>query len=609
MPRDSLKDYLLNTPSREKWAKIGTHKRAGLLAPLFCFYSSKSLGVADFADLKLLIDWARECGFSILQLLPFNEIGPLSCPYDSLSSFALEPLYLCLDQISGKLAPEIKRAKEEFACGQGYVDYRVKQRKIGLLREIFKETPASGFKGLESFREENRYWVEDFALYKTLKAYHGQKPWYEWEPDYCRRQSRVLDSFSQRNEKEILFEIWLQWQLSKQFRQAGEYAKKSKILLKGDLPLLVSRDSADVWAHQEFFKLEFAAGAPPDMYCAKGQRWGMPPYNWEKVAQDNYRYLKEKLRYAGEFYHILRIDHVVGLLRIWSIPYDEPLENQGLNGFFDPGEESKWPAQGRELLSVMLSATDMLLCAEDLGIIPPVCKEILRELGIPGNEVQRWVKDWQTKHDFLAPREYRPLSVAMLSTHDTTSWPAWWENEAGTVDEELFQRKCRQHGIDYPRVKEKLFNSALSGRGRLRWQESIESEDILAGILVKNRQEIADIIEIYRNTYREKKKLWGQLGLPGPVSEACRPDILSSALRITLGSESIFCIESILDLLSLGGMLPGDSYKYRINTPGTIAKTNWSLTIPLGLEELTRSRLTADIKNLVLSCDRAVKNS
>ncbi len=227
---------------------------------------------------------------------------------------------------------------------------------------------------------------------------------------------------------------------------------------------MVSRDSADVWVHPEFFKLEFAAGAPPDMYTALGQRWGMPTYNWDKIWADGYRYLKDKLKYAQEFYDILRIDHVVGIFRIWNIPYNEPQENQGLNGFFDPQDKNKWEGHGKKILSAMLGSTNILLCAEDLGVIPKVCPKTLKEFGIPGSDVQRWVKDWKAKHDFLAPKDYRVLSVAMLSTHDTTNWPAWWKNEAGTVDEALFIRKCTDHRqIDFSHIKDKLFDLAHSG--------------------------------------------------------------------------------------------------------------------------------------------------
>ncbi|MDD4980077.1 MAG: 4-alpha-glucanotransferase [Candidatus Omnitrophica bacterium] len=604
MPEENLKEYLIKTPAQDKWKRIGTQKRAGILAPLFCVYSKKSAGIGEFRDLKLLIDWAKLTGNSIIQLLPLNEVGPLFCPYDSLSSFALEPAYLSLEVILSRnknsFRTKINQLKEEFPAGRPYLDYRIKKRKIGLLREIFLagEEPAS--KDLEKFRRDNDYWIDDFVLFKALKDYHGGKPWYEWEARYKDRDVAALKEFFEAHSKEITFQIWLQWQASKQFKEVRKYAEVKKILLKGDLPFLVSRDSADVWQHRRFFKLGFAAGAPPDMYCAKGQRWGVPTYNWDEVAADDYRYLKEKLKFAQQFYDILRIDHVVGLFRIWSIPYQEPLENQGLNGFFDLPDENKWEQQGRNILSVMLNNTRMLLCAEDLGIIPDMCKKTLRELGIPGNDVQRWTKDWKIKHDFLLPQDYRVLSVAMLSTHDTTNWAAWWENEAGTVDAELFKRKCAERGVDYNSVKDKLFDLARSGHARLRWLDSINSSDILTAVLGKKREEIGDFIDIYDNTYREKEKLFQRLGLPGPMPDKVGADIIKAALKITLGSSAIFCIELILDWMYLAGILKGEPYQYRINTPGTISVKNWSLVIPLPLEDLIKHKVTKEIRSMVI---------
>jgi 4-alpha-glucanotransferase len=322
----------------------------------------------------------------------------------------------------------------------------------------------------------------------------------------------------------------------------------------------------------------------------------MPTYNWDKIACDGYRYLKEKLKYAQNFYDILRIDHVVGLFRIWSIPYQDSLENQGLNGFFDPADQSKWDGQGRAIISVMLKSTDMLLCAEDLGVIPQICPKALAEFGILGNDVQRWVKDWNIRHDFLKPRDYRQLSVAMLSTHDTTNWPAWWENEAGTVDRDLFVRKCNERGIDYNALKDRLFDSARCRHGRLRWLNNVSSVGALADILNKKKEEIADFIDLYENTYQEKEKLWKHLRLKGKKREKSDAEIVKAALKISLDSAAIFCVNTIIDYLYLADVFKGDPYKYRINFPGTINAQNWSLTIPISLEELLKHKVTKQIR-------------
>ncbi len=605
---DNLGNYLLTTAAKDEWQKTGVKKRAGVLAPLFSVYSRGSVGIGDFADLKLLVDWAVETGNSIIQLLPLNETGSAYCPYDSLSSFALEPAYICLRLLDSyqkeSIRKKIEAIKQTFPAGSGRIDYGIKKAKTDLLWSMFIEEGSCENGEFKKFIIDNNYWLLDFSLFKVLKKYLKERAWYDWQACYKDRDASELKTFQGIHNEEVMFQMWVQWQLYRQFRAAKEYAAAKGILINGDLPILVSRDSADVWAHPGFFKLGFAAGAPPDMYCAKGQRWGMPTYEWKAIASDGYRYLKEKLKVAENFYDILRIDHVVGLFRIWSIHYDEPLANQGLNGFFDPWEEGVWKEHGRGLLLEIINSTKLLLCAEDLGVIPKDCTETLKELGIPGNDVQRWVKDWKTRHDFLLPHEYRQLSVAMLSTHDTTNWPAWWENEAGTVDEALFIRKCNERKIDFLQVKDKLFDINLSCHARLRWLNSINSVDVLVHILGKRKEDLADFIDLYKNSYQEKEKLWKVLRIPGPMREKADAEIVRAVLKLTLGSQAIFCIQLITDWLYLADILKGDPYQYRINRPGTISSENWSLAVPLYLEELLNHPVSQQIKELVTASGR-----
>lgn len=608
MQKNENFDYLLKTRSSEKWGRIGLRKRSGTLLPLFSVYSQQSCGIGDYNDLKLLVDFSKKCGNSIIQLLPINEVGSGFCPYDSISSFALEPSYISFELFSAEdkrpVKEELDELRQLFPGGRQHVDYRIKEEKLHLLRDIFIHNRQADLPGLKAYRKENSYWIEDFALFKVLKAKHKGLPWYQWEEKFKARGKEDLEQFMAHNTEEIDFHVWVQWQQFKQLKEARECAAKKGVLLKGDLPLLVSRDSADVWAHPEFFKLDFAAGAPPDMYCAKGQRWGMPTYNWEAVAVDGYKYLKEKLKYAQNFYDILRVDHVVGLFRIWSIPYGDPQENQGLHGSFDPQDDRRWAEHGRALLSVMLENTSMLLCAEDLGVIPQVCTETLKEFGIPGNDVQRWVKDWSVKHNFLEPDKYRAVSVTMLATHDTTSWAGWWKYEAGTVDEALFIRKCNDRGIDYTIIRDRLFDLDLSFHGRLRWLDSIYSADVLVQVLGKRKEEVGDFIDLYLNTFHEKENLWKILGMKGQMQEEAAPELIEKILKFNLDSSSIFSIQLITDWLGLTDVLKGDPYQYRINFPGIISPKNWSITVPVAIEELAKNKVVEKIKKMVSDSGR-----
>ena len=599
---------LLKTLSKDKWKRIGTEKRAGVLAPLFSVYSKESVGIGDFADMGLLVDWCSKTGNSILQLLPMNEVGSTFCPYDAVSSFALEPVYISLNSIqaAAKVRTKIENLRKKFPI-KSRIDYAIREEKVRLLKEIFSEAADTDTADFKKFVKANSYWLDDFALFNVLKDHHEGLPWYEWENEFMKRNREGLKVFEKEHMGEILFQKWVQWILFNQFKDAKAYAAQKGVLICGDLPILTSRDSADVWAHPEFFKLELAAGAPPDMYCAKGQRWGMPTYNWKAIAADGYKYLKEKLKYTENFYDILRIDHVVGLFRIWSIPYNDPPENEGLNGVFDPAEEKKWEGHGKDLLSVMLESTDMLLAAEDLGMIPKACPQTLKEFGIPGNDVQRWTKDWEAGHDFLGTEEYRLTAISMLSTHDTTNWPGWWENEAGTIDEALFIRKCADRKIDYEIVRPRLFDQAHSKHGRLRWLEDVKSVEDYIRILGKKEEDLKDFIELYQDTYLEKEKLWKHLGTSGRMREKSDPDIVAAALGITLKSKSIFCINLLIDYLCLSGIFKGDPYQYRINRPGTINKHNWSLTIPLPLENLISHEVSKKIAALISATRKGVR--
>ncbi|MDD5561922.1 MAG: 4-alpha-glucanotransferase [Candidatus Omnitrophica bacterium] len=609
MPEPDTELPLFNTISKDNWKKVGTKKRAGVLIPLFSAYSGDSFGIGDLGDLKLIVDWASLSANSIIQLLPMNEVGSLFCPYDALSSFALEPSYICLQDFASLKDKQFNFAPKDSL----YVDYAAKKEKLYLLWDFYLLQDLSEEFAFEDFQKENAYWLQDFALFKVLKDSYQGKPWYEWEDKFKQRNRQALQEFWQDNIELVTFQMWLQWVIFKQFKSVQEYARSKNILLKGDLPVLVSRDSADVWAHPGFFKLDFAAGAPPDMYCAKGQRWGMPTYEWENIAKDEYRYIKEKLKYAENFYNILRIDHVVGLFRIWSIPYNDPQENQGLNGFFDPKDESCWAEHGRKILTILIKNTRMLLCAEDLGVVPKCCTDALLEFGMPGNDVQRWVKDWSVKHDFLEAGKYRALSVAMLSTHDTTNWPAWWENEAGTVDEGLFIRKCTgDRQINFENIKKKLFDPLRSQHGRLRWREDVDSVDKLVSIINEGhppkgplpKDHLLDFIDMYENTYREKEKLWVHLGIKGPMRERCDAEIMRVALKISLDAKAIFSINTIVDWLYPAGVFKDDPYQYRVNTPGTISPKNWSLRLPISLEELLKHPLNQQIRKMVVSSGR-----
>ncbi len=608
-----LKDVtqrLLSGRSCRQWRRIGAHRRSGVAAPLFSVFSEASCGIGELPDIKLLVDWCRNTGISIIQLLPLNDVGFNFRPYDAQSMFALDPMYLSLPRLKGVQAntwnADIRRLKDRFPTGSGRVDYRIKAAKLELLGRVFETSAADIPAELAVFVKRNAYWIEDYALFRVLKEQQQERDWRDWPLELKDRRPAACEAVRASNSRALLFQKWLQWQLFEQLREAKAYAGKNSVLLMGDLPFLVSRDSADVWAHQDHFKLDFASGAPPDMLYSQGQRWGMPPYNWSHIAAHGYDYVIEKLRYAENFYDLYRIDHVVGMFRIWTIPVIEPEATAGVNGAFDPVDEKEWEANGRRLLDVLLDNTGMLACAEDLGTIPPCTFRVLDEYGIPGIEVQRWTRDWGKTYDFKVPGAYRPVSLATLATHDMSSLLGWWQFEAGTVDRGLFERACQDHGISFDAIATQLFELAQTQHNRLRWSRSNISEESFLQIIGKDEKEAWSVLDLFRGSIRERSQFLKFLGCP-PGTALANPHIfMKKALGRVSAASSIFSSLLLQDWLALDTFFDFDAWEARINFPGTVDARNWTLVIPQALEDIQDMPVNLVIREILSQYQRLV---
>ena len=598
-------EFLSSSLAQKQWSRIGIQRRAGVCAPLFSVYSRKSIGLADLRDLELLVDWCASVGMSILQLLPMNDVGFAFTPYDAQSSIALEPMYLVLDQligISGEVySGDITALGRRFPAGKKRVDYSVKQAKLELLWKMFQawSPDARSVKRFRRYCSDCGFWINDYALFKVIKERTRQAPWEEWEPELRDRNPKALRQFSARYADRVAFHQWLQWQLYEQFKKVKQYGRRRNVLLMGDLPFLVSRDSVEVWRHRDYFSLDFSAGAPPDAYFADGQRWGMAPNRWDRLSTRSYDLVVERLRYAEHFYDLFRIDHAVGAFRIWTIPLAEPLEHKGRNGFFYPPQEELWEAHGRALLSVMTSSTQMLPCAEDLGTVPACSWRVLEEFGIPGMDVQRWMKDSGQDYVFRSPDCYRKNSIAVISTHDLSPLRGWWEHEAGTVDEALFRRYCEELAIPFELVREQLFDLTRSRQGRLRWRKEIATTGDLVRILGRQPNEVGSLVYLYQSSYDEKNKFWRSVGFTGECEEACPLALVRRALEKVSEARSIFSVQLLADWLALDPSLAGEnSEHFRINVPGQISRDNWSRVLPFSLEEMAHLGINHQIQQI-----------
>lgn len=430
-----LQKYLQQTPSALHWNKIGIRDHHGIALPLFSLHSEKSCKIGEYLDLLPLIDWVKKIGMDVIQLLPLQDTGDDPSPYNPISALALHPIYLSLHDlpyVEGNLQKQLEILQKAHETSR--ISYpKVKKEKMGWLFEYFKEVYPlySKNENLQKFETQNP-WLGIYALYKYLREEKFKKSWRQWPENW----KKISDYSSLMNtyQKEMRFFIFLQFLCFSQMEKVCNYAQDRSVLLQGDIPILLSTDSADIWSNRKLFHLDLSAGAPPDAYSAEGQSWGFPIYNWPEHELSDYRWWKMRLHVASKIYHIYRIDHVVGFFRMWAIQKN----CTALQGEFSPKNLYLWPILGKKFLQLLLQQSTLLPLAEDLGTIPPFVFTTLKELGIAGTSVMRWERKWDLDGEYIAPSEYRPLSVTCVGTHDSEPLSVWWDSYP--LDAKLFSK-------------------------------------------------------------------------------------------------------------------------------------------------------------------------
>ncbi len=318
-------------------------KGAGTAIPVFSLRTESDFGVGDFYDLKEMVDWAAAAGQTFLQILPINDTTMTgtwvdSYPYKANSIYALHPMFLRLEAI-GELKDKKRREyyenlrKELNALPE--VDYeRVNKAKAEYCREIFASDGAKTMASPEykAFIDKNGHWLLPYAAFCVLRDRFGTPDFNKWG-EYAVYSADVQAKVQVEAQTEIDFVCYQQFHLDAQMRHVHEYANSHSIALKGDIPIGISRTSADAWVDPRLFNLDCQAGAPPDDFSVLGQNWGLPTYNWEEMSLDGFAWWKARFAKMAEFFDAYRIDHVLGFFRIWQIPMDAI---HGLLGYFNP---------------------------------------------------------------------------------------------------------------------------------------------------------------------------------------------------------------------------------------------------------------------------------
>jgi len=411
-------------------------RTAGIAIPLFSLRGKDDVGTGAILDLVPFIDWLHRWHQGVVQLLPINESAPdEASPYNALSAFAIDPTYIStghVPDIAKSLAarqwlssPQVRRKLAPLADATHRVRRGAHAFKLRLLEFGFGEFQTRGASTARGARfadfcRRNAWWLDDYALFRALKERRQWTSWETWPQPVRRRDPATLQRVRATMRTRISFGQYIQWIAAEQWQEIRAHARACGVLIKGDLPFVCARDSADVWAHQDLFDPTSSAGAPPDEFSATGQRWNLPLYDWNMMRAADYQWWRQRVRQARELYDLFRIDHVIGLYRTFAIP----TQDGGAAGFV-PNDEAAQLRQGTELMTAILhEAPPARVMAEDLGTVPAWARASLTGLGIPGYKVFRW--EW---HDgaYLDPRTYPPLSVATTGTHDTDALSAWWD--------------------------------------------------------------------------------------------------------------------------------------------------------------------------------------
>lgn len=556
------------------------HRIAGCAIPVFSLRSEGSCGMGDFGDLKMLMDWAYETKQKAIQILPINDTTLTgkwtdSYPYNSISIYAFHPMYIDLRQLPplhNKKAAEAFEKERLKVNSFSMMNYEQStQLKLDYLHQIYKQ---EGKKTLASedfldFFRHNEEWLRPYAAFCYLRDLYGTPDFNQW-PAYRTYQADEIAQLCTSGHKaypQIAFYYYLQYLLHVQLLAVSTYARQKGILLKGDIPIGISRTSVEAWVEPHYFHLNGQAGAPPDDFSVNGQNWGFPTYNWEVMEKDNYRWWRRRFSKMAEYFTAYRIDHILGFFRIWEIPdhsvhgllgqfspslplsVDE-IKSFGLNfqpdlmthpfiddsvleklfgaqsdmvrnTFLEPVAEGRyamrpefdtqrkveawfgdkhdeeslklkeglytlisdvlflpdhhdpekyhpriavqhdfvfqqlsskeqeafnhlynhyyyqrhnefWYQEAMKKLPVLTQSTPMLVCGEDLGMVPECVPWVMKQLQILSLEIQRMPKEMN--EEFGHTENYPFLSVCTIGTHDMSTLRGWWEEDPARTE-------------------------------------------------------------------------------------------------------------------------------------------------------------------------------
>ena len=390
-------------------------------------------GIGDLgAEAYKFVDFLERAKQTYWQVLPLGPTGYGDSPYQCFSAFSgntnlISPELLVKDEFLS--AEEINR-KPDFPMGK--VDFGLlydwKNWILGLAYERFRGTTSVDLRGkFETFCQQEKSWLDDYALFRAVKKSNDQKLWLEWDAPLRLRDENALNEARENLREDIQAQKFQQWLFFRQWHDLKNYANEKGVKIVGDVPIFISLDSSDVWCNPQEFKLDadgsprVVAGVPPDYFSATGQLWGNPIYNWENMRRNGFGWWIDRVKATLKTVDVVRVDHFRGFAAAWEVPGGD---TTAVNG--------KWVnVPGKELFNALENAIgDLPFWAEDLGVITPDVEELRDSFGFPGMRILQFAFGGDTANHDL-PHNYINNSAAYTGTHDNDTTVGWFNSQSG----------------------------------------------------------------------------------------------------------------------------------------------------------------------------------
>lgn len=397
-------------------------RTSGVLMPISSIPSPYGIGTMG-KQARKFVDFLVKGGQKYWQILPICPTSYGDSPYQSFSSFAGNPYfidleYLCKDKLL------TKKECESFQWGSNpkYVDYGIMyESRYALLRKVYARFTKKEPQDFEKFCENEKQWLDDYALFMALKDANGGQAWSNWDKSLRLREKKAMEEATEKYSEEIRFYKMLQYLFYQQWNALKAYANEAGIEIIGDVPIYVAGDSADVWANPDQFYLDEnlepieVAGCPPDAFSDDGQLWGNPLFRWDVMKKDRYTWWTRRIKAMSELYDIIRIDHFRGFDSFYAIPAKD-----------DTAKNGQWKqGPGMDLFCELEKKLGKLpIIVEDLGFLTPSVHKLLKDSGFPGMKVIQFAFDSREESDYL-PHTYTNHCVVYTGTHDNDTVMGW----------------------------------------------------------------------------------------------------------------------------------------------------------------------------------------